>query len=155
MDRRTAMRKTCIMSGLSRLALLFLCGLKLQHDAQRLRDPDQAVMRLQVDQQRTSAAGSIIMEPSRQKWCYQNEAMDFERVKYPGTICQEETLMAEIWKGRMIRIPVKGVVRRAMKKCGVESVYGYAHPSRKVRECYRIHRLPSTSVAFEGPIDKG
>ena len=95
------------------------------------------------------------MEPSWQKWCYQNKEMEFGRVKYPGTICQEETLMAEIWKGRMFRNPVKGVVGRAMRKCGVKSVYGYAHPIRKVRECFRIHRLPSASVAFEGPIDKG
>ena len=155
MDRRTAMRTTCSMSGLSRLALLFLCGLKLLHEAQRLRDPGQAVLRLQVDQQRTSAAGSIVMEPSWQKWCYQNEEMEFGRVKYPETSCQEETLMAEIWNGRMFRIPVKGIVGRAMRKCGVESVYGYAHPIRKVRECYRIYRLPSTSVVFKGPIDKG
>jgi hypothetical protein len=155
MDRWTAMRTTCSMSGLSRLALLFLCGLKLLHDAQRLRDPGQAVLRLQVNQQRTSAAGSIVMEPSWQKWCYQNEEMEFGRVKYPETSCQEETLMAEIWKGRMFRIPVKGVVGRAMRKCGVKSVYGYAHLIRKVWECYRIHRLPSTSVAFKGPIDKG
>ena len=155
MDRWTAMRTTCRMSGLSKQVLLFLCGLKLLHDAQRLRDPGQAVLRRQVDQQWTSAAGSILMEPSWQNWCYQDEETDLGRVKYPGTICQEETLMAKIWKGSMLRISVKGVVGRAMRKCGLESVYGYAHPIRKVRECYRIHCLPSTSVAFEGPIDKG
>jgi hypothetical protein len=149
------MIKTCRMSGLSRLVLLFLSELKLLHDAQRLLDPGQAVLRRRVDQQWTNAAGSILMEPSWQKWCYQDEETDLGRVKYPGTICQEETLMAKIWKGSMLRISVKGVVGRAMRECGVESVYGYAHPSCKVRKCFRIHRLPSTSVAFEGPIDKG
>ena len=151
MDRRTAMRTTCSMSGLSRLALLFLCGLKLLHDAQRLRDPGQAMLRSQVDQQWTSAAGSILKEPSWQKWCYQDEETDLGRVKYPGTICQEETLMDKIWKSSMLRISVKGVVGRAIRECGIESVYGYAHPSCKVR----THRLPLTTVAFEGPIDKG
>jgi hypothetical protein len=50
--------------------------------------------------------------------------------------------MAEIWDGGMSRISVKGVVRRAMRECSVESVHGYAHPSCKVRGCSRIHRLP-------------
>ena len=48
MDRRTATRTTCRVSGSSRLVLLFLCGLKLLHDAQRLRDPGQVVQRSKV-----------------------------------------------------------------------------------------------------------
>jgi len=154
-ERCTAMRRAHRVSRSSRLVLLFLCGLKLLHDAQRLRDPGQAMLRSQVDQQRTSATGSIIMEPSWHKWCYQDEETDLGRVKYPETICPKETLMAKIWEGRMLRISVKGVVGRAIRECGIESVYGYAHPSCKVRECFRTHRLPLTTVAFEGPIDKG
>ena len=154
-ERCTAMRRAHRASRSSRLVLLFLCGLKLLHDAQRLRDPGQAMLRSQVDQQRTSATGSIIMEPSWHKWCYQDEETDLGRVKYPETIRPKETLMVKIWEGRMFKISVKGVVGRAIRECGIESVYGYAHPSCKVRECFRTHRLPLTTVAFEGPIDKG
>ena len=156
LDRRAAMRRTHRVSGLSRLVLLFLCGLKLLHDAQRLRDPGQATQRSQVEQNWISETGSITKEPGWQKWCCKDDkGTDLGIVNYPGTICQEETLMAKIWKCRMPRISVQGVVGRAMRECGVVSVYWYAHPRCKVRECSRIHRLPPTSVAFEGPIDKG
>jgi hypothetical protein len=156
LDRRAATRRTRRVSGSSRLVLLFLCGLKLLHDAQRLRDPGQAMLRSQADIHWTSAIGSITKEPGWQMWCNKDDkGTDIGNVKHSEPIRQKESSMAETWKGRMSRMSVEGVVGFVMWDCAVVSVYGYVHPQSDVRKCSRIHRFPLTTVAFEGPIDKG
>ena len=156
LDRRAATRRARRVSGSSRLVLLFLCGLKLLHDAQRLRDPGQAMLKSHVDIYWTSEIGSITKEPVWLMWCYKDDkGTDIKKVKHSGPIRQKESSMAELWKGRMSRMSVEGVVGFVMWDYDVPSVYGYVHPQSKVRKFSRIHRLPLTTVAFEGPIDKG
>ena len=133
-----------------------LCGLKLLHDAQRLRDPGQAMLKSHVDIYWTSEIGSITKEPVWLMWCYKDDkGTDIKKVKHSGPIRQKESSMAELWKGRMSRMSVEGVVGFVMWDYDVPSVYGYVHPQSKVRKFSRIHRLPLTTVAFKGPIDKG
>ena len=153
LDRRAAMRRTQRVSGLSRLVLLFLCGLKLLHDAQRLRDPGQATQRSQVEQNWISETGSITQEPVLQMRCGNDKGKDTDELT--GTIRGKGLLMAETWKKRTLIIPVKGGAGCVMRDCDAASMYGYAHPCSEVRKCSRIHRLPLTTVAFEAPIDKG
>ena len=156
LDRRAATRRARRVSGSSRLVLLFLCGLKLLHDAQRLRDPGQAMLKSHVDIYWTSKIGSITKEPVWLMWCYKDDkGTDIKKVKHSGPIRQKESSMAELWKGRMSRMSVEGVVGFVMWDCDVVSVYGYVHPQSEVRKCSRIHRFPLTTVTFEGPIDKG
>jgi hypothetical protein len=89
-------------------------------------------------------------------WCNKDDkGTDIRNVKHSGPIRQKESSMAETWKGRMSRMSVEGVVGFVMWDCAVVSVYGYVHPQSDVRKCSRIHRFPLTTVAFEGPIDKG
>ena len=77
LDRRTATRRTRRVLGSSRLVLLFLCGLKLLHDVQRLRDPGQAMLRSSMYVEENNASGSILMEPGWQKWlCEVVKGMD-------------------------------------------------------------------------------
>jgi hypothetical protein len=62
--RRSASRKACSFSGLSRLALLYLCGLKLLFDEQRLRDPGGRAS-LENTPQRIEGQGTYPLEPDR------------------------------------------------------------------------------------------
>jgi len=155
LDRRATTRRTHRVSGSSRLVLLFLCGLKLLHDAQRLRDPGQAILRSQMNLNWSSATGSIAQEPGWQMWCCKDKGMDTKRDKHAGTIRQKGLSMAERWKGSLSIISVKGVVGCVMREGDVALMYGYVHPRSGARKCFRTHRLNLTTVAFEGPIDKG
>ena len=56
------------------------------------------------------------------------------------------------WKGKNV---CSGIVGHAMRACCLLSLYGYAHPRRKVREVSRIFRVTPSLVAFDGLIDKG
>ena len=62
--RRSASRRACRFSGLSRLALLYLCGLKLLFDEQRLRDPGGRAP-LENTSQRIEGQGTYPLEPDR------------------------------------------------------------------------------------------
>ena len=81
--------------------------------------------------------------------------MDTKRDKHSGTIRQKGLSMAEIWKGSSSIISVKGVVGCVMREGDVALMYGYVHLRSGARKCFRTHRLNLTTVAFEGPIDKG
>ena len=109
------------------------------------------MLRSQVELNWISKTGSITQEPGWQMWCCNDRGMDTMLDKHAGTICQKGLSMA----GRMSIISVKGVAGNVMRECDVASMYGYAHPRSEARKCSRIHRLPLTTVAFEGPIDKG
>ena len=153
MDRRTATRTTCRVSGSSRLVLLFLCGLKLLHDAQRLRDPGQVVQRSSRYLEETNALGSILMEPGWQTWlCEVDKEMDGWRAEQAGLNRLPES--SRMGNGKR-RTCVQGNMGHALRVCCVVSLYGYAHPSRKVREVSRLIRVTPSLVAFDGPIDKG
>ena len=86
-------------------------------------------------------------------WCNKDDKRtEIGKVKHSGPIHQEESSKVETGKGRM---SVESVVGLVMWDCDIESVYGYFHPQSQIRKRSRIHRLPLTTVAFEGPIDKG
>jgi hypothetical protein len=85
--------------------------------------------------------------------CGNGKGMDTD--EHSGTIRWKGLLKAEIWKGRTPIIFVKEVVGCVMRDCDAALMYGYAYPCSEARKCSRIHRLPLTTVAFEGPIDKG
>jgi hypothetical protein len=61
---RFASWKACRFSGLSRLALLYLCGLKLLFDEQRLRDPGGR-LQLENTPQRIEGQGMYPLEPDQ------------------------------------------------------------------------------------------
>ena len=105
-----------------------------------------------MEQNWISETGSITQEPVLQMRCGNNKGKDTDELT--GTI-RGKGLLAETWKGRTLIIPVKGGAGCFMRDCDAASMYGYAHPCSEVRKCSRIHRLPLTTVAFEGPIDKG
>ena len=85
-------------------------------------------------------------------WCNKDDnGTVVRKVKHSGPIRQEESSKAEIGKGRM---SVESVVGLVMWDCDIESVYGYVHPQSQIRKCSRIHRLPLTTLAFKGTIDK-
>ena len=152
-DKRTATSRIRRVSGSSRLVLLFLCGLKLLHDAQRLRDPGQVVQRSSRYLEETNALGSILMEPGWQTWlCEVDKEMDGWRAEQAGLNRLPES--SRMGNGKR-RTCVQGYVGHALRVCCVLSLYGYAHQSRKVREVSRLIRVTPSLVAFDGPIDKG
>jgi hypothetical protein len=103
----------------------------------------------------SSATGSIAQEPGWQMWCCKDMGKDTKRDKHAGTIRQKGLSMAERWKGSLSIISVKGVVGCVMREGDVALMYGYVHPRSGAWKCFRTHRLNLTTVAFEGPIDKG
>ena len=101
----------------------------------------------------TNALGSILMEPDWQTWlCEVDKEMDDWRAEQAGLNRLPES--SRMGNGKR-RTCVQGNVGHTLRVCCVLSMYGYAHPSRKVREVSRLIRLTPSLVAFDGPIDKG
>ena len=91
------------------------------------------------------------MEPGWQKWlCEVDKGMNGWRAKQAGLNRLTKSAIMGNEKGRTC---VQGIVGHAMRACCLLSLYGYAHPRRKVREVSRLIR--ASLVAFDGPIDKG
>ena len=62
--RRSASRRACRFSGLSRLALLYICGLKLLFDEHRFRDPGGRSP-LENTPQRIEGQGTYLLKPEQ------------------------------------------------------------------------------------------
>ena len=80
------------------------------------------------------------MEPGWQTWlCEVDKGMEGWRAKQAGLNRLTESSRMGNEKRRT---RVQGNVGHALRVCCVLSLYGYAHPSRKVREVSRLIRCP-------------